>query len=131
MSEATSFDPTAHKEIARRQWDAAAKGWNDWGPQLRAWLGGATQTMLDMADVKAGSRVLDVAAGAAVRPTKSHGESVSRDTYWRPTFPPASLNLPRRMRTVPDTRMLLSRCATANSWASRKQASMLLSAGSV
>jgi ubiquinone/menaquinone biosynthesis C-methylase UbiE len=64
MRETAPFNPNTDKEIVRRQWDAAAKAWNDWGPQLRAWLGGVTQTMLVMADVKAGSRVLDVAAGA-------------------------------------------------------------------
>ena len=35
-----------------------------WGPTLHAWLGPATEAMLDMARVGPGSRVLDVAAGA-------------------------------------------------------------------
>ena len=34
------------------------------GPTLEAWLGEATETMLDLAAVGAGARVLDVAAGA-------------------------------------------------------------------
>ncbi len=61
---APEFDPTKFKETTREQWNAAAKGWNDWGPQLRAWVGPTTETMLDMAAVVAGSRVLDIAAGA-------------------------------------------------------------------
>lgn len=61
---ATAFDPAKYKETTRQQWQTAAKAWNDWGPTLRQWLGPATEMMLDMAGVKLGSRVLDVAAGA-------------------------------------------------------------------
>lgn len=61
---ATAFDPVKYKETTRQQWQTAAKAWNDWGPTLRQWLGPATEMMLDMAGVKSGSRVLDVAAGA-------------------------------------------------------------------
>ena len=60
----TTFDPAAYKDTTREQWQAAANAWNEWGPLLRAWLGPATEIMLDMAKVGPGSRVLDVAAGA-------------------------------------------------------------------
>jgi SAM-dependent methyltransferase len=60
----TAFDPAKYKETTRQQWQTAAKAWNDWGPLLRAWLGPATQIMLDMAQIGPGNRVLDVAAGA-------------------------------------------------------------------
>jgi ubiquinone/menaquinone biosynthesis C-methylase UbiE len=61
---ATAFDPVAYKETAREQWQAAAAAWHRWGPTIGQWLGPATELMLDMADIRAGSRVLDVAAGA-------------------------------------------------------------------
>lgn len=61
---ATRFDAAQYKTTTRQQWQGAAKAWNDWGGTLRAWLGPATETMLDMAHVGPGSRVLDVAAGA-------------------------------------------------------------------
>jgi SAM-dependent methyltransferase len=61
---AQSFDPVRYKETTREQWQTAARAWNDWGPFLRAWLGPATEIMLDMARIGPGSRVLDVAAGA-------------------------------------------------------------------
>ncbi len=61
---ATSFDPIAYKNTTRDQWRAAAEAWNRWGSFIDQWLGAATETMLDMAGVRAGSRVLDVAAGA-------------------------------------------------------------------
>lgn len=59
-----TFDPVKFKETTRKQWDSAAEAWNRWGPLLSRWLGPATELMLDMTDVKRGSRVLDVAAGA-------------------------------------------------------------------
>ena len=58
------FDPAAYKHTTLEQWEAAAKAWHRWGPLLTAWLGGPTETMLDMAGVGLGSDVLDVAAGA-------------------------------------------------------------------
>lgn len=51
------------KSAMRMQWDAAAAGWNDHTPKIRAWLGSATDAMLGMAGVATASRVLDVAAG--------------------------------------------------------------------
>lgn len=59
-----TFDPVQYKETTRKQWEEAAEAWHRWGPTLEAWLGPATECMLDMADVGPGSRVLDVAAGA-------------------------------------------------------------------
>src|SRR5687768_12836626 len=59
-----TFDPAKYKDTTKQQWQAAAKAWHRWGPSLTAWLGPATEIMLDMADVGPGSRVLDVAAGA-------------------------------------------------------------------
>jgi SAM-dependent methyltransferase len=58
------FDPIRYKETTREQWQSAARAWNDWTPLLRAWLGPATEIMLDMAKIQAGHRVLDVAAGS-------------------------------------------------------------------
>jgi SAM-dependent methyltransferase len=61
---ARAFDPVKYKETTREQWQAAAEAWHRWGPTIEQWLGPATETMLDMASVHAGSRILDVAAGA-------------------------------------------------------------------
>lgn len=59
-----SFDPIKYKATTREQWQAAAEAWHRWGPTLHQWLGEATSVMLDMAGVREGQRVLDVAAGA-------------------------------------------------------------------
>src|SRR5258708_26817637 len=61
---ATTFDPINYKKTTRDQWQTAASAWNRWGPFIDQWLGAATETMLDLANVHSGSRVLDVAAGA-------------------------------------------------------------------
>jgi SAM-dependent methyltransferase len=63
MSSAT-FDPGAYKRTTTDQWQAAAEPWHRYGPTLEAWLGPATEVMLDLAGVGPGARVLDVAAGA-------------------------------------------------------------------
>jgi ubiquinone/menaquinone biosynthesis C-methylase UbiE len=58
------FDPVAYKESTRQQWQNAAAAWHRWTPTLQAWAGPVTQAMLDLANVKPGDRVLDLAAGA-------------------------------------------------------------------
>ena len=63
MATAT-FDPEAYKETTREQWQQAAAAWHRCGPTLEAWLGEATEAMLDLARVGEGDRMLDVAAGA-------------------------------------------------------------------
>ncbi len=63
MATAT-FDALKYKQTTREQWQTAAEAWHRWGPTLEQWLGPATEMMLDLAAVRAGSRVLDVAAGA-------------------------------------------------------------------
>lgn len=60
----TTFDPTVFKTTTRSQWESAASAWHEWGPVIEDWLGAATEQMLDDARLVAGSRVLDVAAGA-------------------------------------------------------------------
>ena len=58
------FDAEKFRQTTRAQWESAAEAWDRWGPLVGRWLGDATEAMLDMAGVRAGSRVLDVAAGA-------------------------------------------------------------------
>lgn len=64
MNTHVAFDPLKFKTTTRAQWQDAAAAWNSWGPLLGVWLGPATDRMLDLARVGAGSQVLDVAAGA-------------------------------------------------------------------
>jgi SAM-dependent methyltransferase len=64
VQQAPVFDGEKFKQTTRAQWEAAAEAWDRWGPLVGRWLGASTEAMLDMAGVGAGSRVLDVAAGA-------------------------------------------------------------------
>lgn len=75
-----AFDPVKYKAMTHQQWETAARAWNDWGPSLRAWLGPATDIMLDMAQIRQGHRVLDVAAGAGDQ-TLQAGERVGPAGY--------------------------------------------------
>lgn len=64
MNANTPADAKDMKAAVRTQWNSAAAGWNDHTPSIRAWLARATSAMLDMAGVKSGSSVIDIAAGA-------------------------------------------------------------------
>ena len=59
-----TFDSQQYKITTRAQWEDAAEAWHRWGPVIEDWLSAATERMLDAAKITAGSRVLDVAAGA-------------------------------------------------------------------
>ena len=48
----------------RQQWEGAAPGWARWETTVANWMEPATETMLTMAGVDAGARVLDLACGA-------------------------------------------------------------------
>lgn len=80
-----TFDADQYKTTTRQQWEDYAGGWSDWAPLLESWLGESTERMLDLAGVEAGSRVLDVAAGAggqsiaAARRAGTDGEVLATD----------------------------------------------------
>ncbi len=80
-----AFDPVAYKQAIKEEWARAAHGWHHWIPAINAWLNVATETMLDQADVKDGSRVIDIAAGdggqsvAAAGRAGSSGEVLATD----------------------------------------------------
>jgi SAM-dependent methyltransferase len=58
------LDAATYKETTRQQWQNAAEAWHRWDATLRAWLGPATEVVLDLARIGVGSQVLDVAAVA-------------------------------------------------------------------
>src|SRR4051812_19353796 len=57
------FDAQTYKETTREQWQSAADAWLRWHPTLQEWLGPATSVLLEMAGIRSGDRVLDIAAG--------------------------------------------------------------------
>jgi SAM-dependent methyltransferase len=60
----TNFDAAGYKRTTHEQWQTVAAAWREWQPVIDGWLREATDLMLDLAQVHAGGRVLDVAAGA-------------------------------------------------------------------
>jgi ubiquinone/menaquinone biosynthesis C-methylase UbiE len=75
-----AFDPIKFKETTREQWENAAEAWYRWGPTLQTWLGPVTEVMLDLARIRHGDRVLDVAAGAG-EPALSAAKRVGPSGY--------------------------------------------------
>jgi SAM-dependent methyltransferase len=73
MTDQPHFDPAQYKKTTTQQWDAAAKAWDDWGPTLHDWLGPVTELMFDLAGLRPGSQVLDVAAGAGEQTVQAAG----------------------------------------------------------
>jgi ubiquinone/menaquinone biosynthesis C-methylase UbiE len=69
----------------RHQWEGAAPGWAQWEATVATWMEPATETMLAMAGVDAGARVLDLACGAgsqtlrAARRVGAQGHVVASD----------------------------------------------------
>jgi SAM-dependent methyltransferase len=80
MTQEPGFDAVAFKEATRQQWQKIAAAWHRWGPLLHAWLNPVTTMMLDLADLKPGASVLDVASGAG-EPALSAAERVGPSGY--------------------------------------------------
>ncbi len=57
------FDAQMYKATTREQWQSAADAWLHWHPTLQEWLGSATNVLLEMAGIRPGDHVLDIAAG--------------------------------------------------------------------
>lgn len=70
-----TFDAAKYKNAQREQWNKDGAAWRRWNPVLDRWYGEATRQMLDLARIRPGQRVLDVAAGAG-EPAVSAAERV-------------------------------------------------------
>ncbi len=75
MSSPSSFDAEKYKNAQREQWNKDGAAWRRWNPVLDRWYGEATRQMLDLARIRPGQRILDVAAGAG-EPAVSAAERV-------------------------------------------------------
>lgn len=58
------FDAAQYKNAQREQWNKDGAAWRRWNPTLDRWYGGVTGRMLDLARIRTGQRILDIAAGA-------------------------------------------------------------------
>jgi len=74
------FDAAKYKNAQREQWNKDGAAWRRWNSALDRWYGEVTRQMLDLAQIRAGQRVLDVAAGAG-EPAVSAAERVGPGGY--------------------------------------------------
>jgi SAM-dependent methyltransferase len=75
-----SFDAAKYKNAQREQWNKDGAAWRRWNPTLDRWYGEVTRQMLDLARIRPGQRVLDVATGAG-EPAVSAAERVGPHGY--------------------------------------------------
>jgi SAM-dependent methyltransferase len=61
--EAKQIDPIEFRGKQREQWNVASSGWRKWSELIDSAAGKVSERLVELADVKPGSRVLDVAAG--------------------------------------------------------------------
>jgi enediyne biosynthesis protein CalE5 len=61
--EAKPIDAAEFRDKQRDQWNTAAVGWNEWSGLIDRSAGKESERLVEMAGVKEGDRVLDVAAG--------------------------------------------------------------------
>lgn len=82
---APTFDPTAYKSAQRKDWTDAAAGWRRWWPKLEIGVGPVAERLVELAEVKPGDRVLDIATGigepavTAARRVGADGRVVATD----------------------------------------------------
>jgi SAM-dependent methyltransferase len=83
--EAKPIDAEEFRDKQRDQWDGAAAGWNEWSDYMDRFAGVVSERLVEMAGVKPGDRVLDVACGygepalTAARRVGSDGTVVATD----------------------------------------------------
>lgn len=75
-----SFDAAKYKNAQREQWNKDGAAWRRWQPVLDRWYGEATRQMLDLARIRPGQRILDIAAGAG-EPAVGAAERVGPGGY--------------------------------------------------
>jgi SAM-dependent methyltransferase len=61
--EAKAMDPAEFRQGQRDQWDTAATGWRKWSELIDSVASAISERLVELAEVKPGSRVIDVAAG--------------------------------------------------------------------
>lgn len=59
----TSFDANQFKMGQREGWDSVAQGWKEWWAPIEKGAQKISQRLIELAKIKSGHRVLDVATG--------------------------------------------------------------------
>jgi enediyne biosynthesis protein CalE5 len=83
--EGKTIDAGEFRATQRNQWDTAATGWRKWNEMIDRASSAVSERLVELAGIKAGDRVLDVAAGygepslTAARAAGSEGSVVASD----------------------------------------------------
>jgi enediyne biosynthesis protein CalE5 len=59
----TTLDSRQYKEAERQKWDKVANGWRKWWETIESGAGKLSIRLIELAEIKSGSRVLDIATG--------------------------------------------------------------------
>jgi ubiquinone/menaquinone biosynthesis C-methylase UbiE len=59
----TTLDPKQFKEAERQKWDNVANGWQKWWKTIEIGAGKLSMRLIELAEIKPGSRVLDISTG--------------------------------------------------------------------
>ena len=59
----STFDPNQFKMAQREGWDSVAEGWKEWWEPIEKGAQTLSQRLIELAEIKPGQRVLDVATG--------------------------------------------------------------------
>src|SRR5919201_6932789 len=59
----TQIDAGEFRSRQRQDWDTASQGWREWNELIDASTAPVSKRLVELAGIKAGDRVLDVAAG--------------------------------------------------------------------
>lgn len=80
-----SINPEQFKAQQRQMWDNVAKGWETWWPTIEGGAQKVSDKLIEMAELKPGDRVLDIATGigepavTAAKRVKPNGKVVATD----------------------------------------------------
>jgi ubiquinone/menaquinone biosynthesis C-methylase UbiE len=74
------FNAERYKQAQREQWNENSAAWNRWSPTIQAWFRPVTEKMIQLAQLKPGQMVLDIATGAG-EPSLSAAARVGAQGY--------------------------------------------------
>src|SRR5690242_11065127 len=81
----TQIDADEFRAKQRNDWEVASKGWGEWNEKIDESTATISRRLVELAGIKAGDRVLDVAAGygepslTAARVVGAEGKVVASD----------------------------------------------------
>jgi len=75
-----AFNAERYKQTQHDQWNEDSAAWYRWTPAIQNWFGPVTDLMLELAEIRPGHRVLDIASGAG-EPALSAAARVSMKGY--------------------------------------------------